>query len=126
MDNSEIVVGLDIGTTKIATIVGKKNEFGKIEILGYGKAESSGVNRGVVTNIVNTVQSIEHSIREASEKSNAIIKAVYVGVAGQHIKSLQHRGMKVRNNFDDEIVQEDIDAIVEDMGKLAMPPGEKI
>jgi len=126
MDNSEIVVGLDIGTTKIATIVGKKNEFGKIEILGYGKAESSGVNRGVVTNIVNTVKSIEHSIREASEKSNAIIKAVYVGVAGQHIKSLQHRGMKVRNNFDDEIVQEDIDAIVEDMGKLAMPPGEKI
>src|SRR3954469_24083191 len=98
MEHSDIVVGLDIGTTKIATIVGRKNEHGKIEILGYGKAESLGVTRGVVTNILNTVQAIEHSVNEASEKSNTEIKSVYVGIAGQHIKSLQHRGMRVRNN----------------------------
>jgi cell division protein FtsA len=126
MEKDEIVVGLDIGTTKICTIVGRKNEFGKIDILGYGKYESHGVTRGVVTNIVNTIESISKSVQEASEKSNVDIAAVYVGIAGQHIKSLQHRGMRTRDSLDDEISQSDIDAIVEDMYKLAMPPGEKI
>ena len=126
MEKEEIVVGLDIGTTKICTIVGRKNEFGKIDILGYGKYESHGVTRGVVTNIVNTIESITKSIQEASEKSNVDIGQVYVGIAGQHIKSLQHRGMRTRDSLDDEIAQSDIDAIVEDMYKLAMPPGEKI
>ncbi len=126
MEKDEIVVGLDIGTTKICTIVGRKNEFGKIDILGYGKYESHGVTRGVVTNIVNTIDSISKSVQEASEKSNVDIGSVYVGIAGQHIKSLQHRGMRTRDSLDDEIAQSDIDAIVEDMYKLAMPPGEKI
>ena len=126
MEKDEIVVGLDIGTTKICTIVGRKNEFGKIDILGYGKYESHGVTRGVVTNIVNTIDSITKSVKEASEKSNVDIGSVYVGIAGQHIKSLQHRGMRTRDSLDDEIAQSDIDTIVEDMYKLAMPPGEKI
>src|SRR5436190_19593183 len=126
MEKDEIVVGLDIGTTKICTIVGRKNEFGKIDILGYGKYESHGVTRGVVTNILNTIESITKSVQEASEKSNVDIGQVYVGIAGQHIKSLQHRGMRTRDSLDDEIAQSDIDAIVEDMYKLAMPPGEKI
>lgn len=124
--NEDIVVGLDIGTTKICTIVGRRNEFGKIDILGYGKSESLGVTRGVVTNIVNTIESIKLSIVEASEKSKVDIGSVYVGIAGQHIKSLQHRGMRTRNSLDDEINQGDIDAIVDDMYKLAMAPGEKI
>jgi cell division protein FtsA len=126
MENSEIIVGLDIGTTKIATIVGRRNEHGKIEILGLGKAESLGVSRGVVTNIVNTVHAIEHSVNEAAAKANAEIGSVHVGIAGQHIKSLQHRGMRTRNTLEDEITQQDIDSIVEDMYKLAMPPGEEI
>lgn len=126
MANEEIVVGLDIGTTKICTIVGRKNEHGKIDILGYGKTESLGVTRGVVTNILHTIESIKRSVQEASEKSNVDIMEVYVGIAGQHIKSLQHRGMRTRNSMDDEIDQNDIDAIIEDMYKLAMPPGEKI
>jgi cell division protein FtsA len=125
-NNSPIIVGLDIGTTKIATIVGRKNEHGKIEILGYGKTESTGVQRGVVTNIVQTVQAIERSVNEAATKSKVQIFEVYVGIAGEHIKSLQHRGMRTRNTLEDEITQTDIDAIVEDMRKLAMPPGEKI
>lgn len=124
--NQDIIVGLDIGTTKICTIVGRKNEFGKIEILGYGKSESLGVTRGVVTNITLTIDSIQRSVEEASAKSNAMIAEVCVGIAGQHIKSLQHRGMRTRKTMDDEINQEDIDAIVEDMFKLAMPPGEEI
>lgn len=126
MENNDIIVGLDIGTTKICTIVGRKNEFGKIDILGYGKSESLGVTRGVVTNIVNTISSIRSSIEEASTKSDVDISNVYVGIAGQHIKSLQHRGMRTRNTLDDEISQKDIDAIVEDMYRLAMPPGEEI
>ena len=126
MANSDLIVGLDIGTTKICTIVGRKNDFGKIEILGMGKSESVGVMRGVVTNIVNTVQSIKLAVDEASAKSKVEIHSVYVGIAGQHIKSLQHRGMRTRNSMEDEINQKDIDIIVEDMYKLAMPPGEQI
>jgi cell division protein FtsA len=126
MENSPIVVGLDIGTTKICTIVGRRNEHGKIDILGYGKAESLGVSRGVVTNIGLTIDSIRKSLQEASAKSQVDIAKVFVGIAGQHIKSLQHHGMVTRRSGDDEITQESIDAIVQDMLKLAMPPGEQI
>lgn len=126
MENSGIVVGLDIGTTKICAIVGRKNEYGKIEILGIGKSESIGVKRGVVSNIDKTVHSIMLAIEEASNKSGVDIKFVNVGIAGQHIKSLQHRGMKTRNSLQDEINQQDIDAIIDDMYKLAMQPGEEI
>jgi cell division protein FtsA len=126
MENSEIVVGLDIGTTKICAIVGRKNEFGKIEILGLGKAESSGVMRGMVANIEKTIASIKEAITEAETKSGVEIHDVHVGIAGQHIKSLQHRGMITRNTTIDEISQKDIDLIIDDMYKLAMPPGEEI
>lgn len=123
---SEIIVGLDIGTTKIAAIVGKRNEHGKIEILGMGRSESLGVMRGMVANIEKTVASIKEAVEEASSKSNVEIGEVYVGIAGQHIKSMQHRGMITRSNTDYEISQADIDAITEDMYRLAMPPGEEI
>lgn len=126
MENSEIIVGLDIGTTKICAIVGRKNEFGKIEILGMGKAESIGVMRGMVANIEKTVTSIKEAITEAETKSGVEIHDVHVGIAGQHIKSLQHRGMITRNRVDNEISQKDIDLIIDDMYKLAMSPGEDI
>lgn len=123
---SEIVVGLDIGTTKIAILVGRRTEHGKIEILGIGKAESLGVARGVVLNIDETVKSIRKAVEEASNKSGVDIKVVNVGIAGQHIKSLQHRGMKTRRSIDDEISQKDIDELIEDMYRLVMSPGEEI
>lgn len=126
MENSEIIVGLDIGTTKICAIVGRKNEFGKIEILGLGKAESIGVMRGMVANIEKTVSSIKEAIAEAETKSGVEIHDVHVGIAGQHIKSLQHRGMVTRNSVEDEISQKDINLIIDDMYRLAMPPGEEI
>lgn len=126
MEKTGIVVGLDIGTTKICAIVGRKNEYGKIEILGIGKSESIGVKRGVVSNIDKTVHSIMLAVEEASNKSGVDIKFVIVGIAGQHIKSLQHRGMRTRNSLQDEINQQDIDAIIDDMYKLAMQPGEEI
>lgn len=126
MTPSEIVVGLDIGTTKIAAIVGRKNEFGKIEILGMGRADSVGVARGVVLNIDQTVQSIKTAVAEAESKSGVNIKVVNVGIAGQHIKSHQHRGIKTRANADTEISQKDVDALIDDMYKLVMLPGEEI
>jgi cell division protein FtsA len=126
MKTSEIIVGLDIGTTKIAVIVGRKNEYGKIEILGHGKTSSIGVKRGVVSNIENTVQSIKEAIQGASQKSGVDIKYVNVGIAGQHIKSLQHRGNLIRKDNEIEISQEDIDNLCSSMYNLNMNPGEEI
>jgi len=122
----EIIVGLDIGTTKIACIVGSKNEYGKIEILGYGKTESIGVKRGVVANIENTVQSIRKAVKQAEEKSGVAIKYVNVGIAGQHIKSHQHRGNIIREDDDKEINKEEIELLTQNMYKLSMTPGEEI
>ena len=120
---SEIVVGLDIGTTKIACLVGRKNQHGKIEILGMGTSESVGVTRGVVSNIEKTVASIKTAVAEAEKSSNVEINVVNVGIAGQHISSLQHRGIKMRNSLDEEISKKDIDELIEDMYKLVMLPG---
>tara|TARA_X000000950_G_scaffold31847_1_gene34393 strand:+ start:590 stop:1852 length:1263 start_codon:yes stop_codon:yes gene_type:complete len=126
MDAPEIIVGLDIGTTKIACLVGRKTDHGKIEILGIGKAPSLGVTRGVVSNIEKTVQSIRAAVEEAESKSGIEIKVVNVGIAGQHIKSLQHRGMITRDSIEEEISQKDVDELIEDMYKLVMMPGEEI
>ncbi len=123
---SELVVGLDLGTTKIAAIVGRKNEFGKVEILGVGKAESLGVNRGVVVNIEQTVASIKTAVAIAADKANVDIGEVIVGIAGQHIKSMQHRGMITRQSLDDEVSQKDIDNLIDNMHRLVMSPGEEI
>src|SRR5471030_2286887 len=124
--SSPIVVGLDIGTTKICAIVGRRTKNGKIEVLGIGKAESAGVTRGVVSNIDKTVQGIGQAVELAGAQSNVEIRVVNVGVAGQHIKSLQHRGMITRRDLQSEIARKDIDKLVEDMYNLVMPPGEEI
>lgn len=125
---SEIIVGLDVGTTKIACFVGRKNEHGKIEILSMGKADSHGVTRGVVSNIEKTVKAIKEAVIQAQEniEGDLIIGRVNVGIAGQHIKSLQHRGMYTRESNQEEISQKDIDALIDNMYKLVMEPGEEI
>ncbi len=126
MSTSDIVVGLDIGTTKIVCMVGRRNEFGKIEILGMGKSESVGVTRGVVSNIDKTVDSIKTAVAEAEAQSGVDIRVVNVGIAGQHIKSLQHRGERIRHSYEDEIGQVDVDGLIDDMYKLVTLPGEEI
>lgn len=127
MNSNKIIVGLDIGTTKICVIVGRANEFGKVDILGMGKVTAhGGVTRGVVSNIDKTVIAIQDAIREVSEKSNVEIKKVHVGIAGAHINSLQHRGMIIRNNGEEEINKEDLKKLEQDMYKLAVRPGDKI
>ena len=126
MSEGKIIVGLDIGTTKVACIVGQKAENGKIEILGYGKTISTGVRRGVVTNIFDTVEAIKTAVKQASDQSGVEINRVSVGIAGQHIKSLQHRGVLMRDNHETEITEAELERLRNDTFKINMTPGEEI
>ncbi|AXT60947.1 cell division protein FtsA [Aquimarina sp. AD10] len=123
---NEIAVGLDIGTTKIVAMVGKYNEYGKMEVLGVGKSKSLGVHRGVVNNITQTIQSIQQAVQEAESVSGVKIKDVTVGIAGQHIRSLQHSDYITRSNPDAVIDDNDIDKLCNQVHKLVMLPGEEI
>src|SRR5690606_41289409 len=109
MQNQEYSVGLDIGTTKIVAIVGRRNAHGKIEVLGVGKAKSLGVHKGIVNNISQTINSIRAAVAEAQASSGVEIKKVTVGIAGKHIRSLQHSDYIMRENPDKSIGEDDID-----------------
>ncbi len=126
MSEGKIIVGLDIGTTKVACIVGRKANNGKIEILGCGKTISTGVRRGEVINIVETVNAIQKAVAQASEQSGVEINCVSVGIAGQHIKSLQHRGVMMRDNHETEITEAELERLRHDTFKINMMPGEEI
>jgi cell division protein FtsA len=126
MENDKIIVGLDIGTTKICAIIGRKNEFGKLEVLGMGKAVSDGVIRGIVTNIDKTVTAIQKAVQEASEMADVDVANVIVGIAGQHIKSTMHRGVIIRQANQDEITVEDVRRLCSDMENIVVPPGNSI
>ncbi len=126
LNTGDYMVGLDIGTTKISVMIGRKNQYGKLEILGTGRAVSNGVARGIVANIDKTVLSIKEAVDEAKQKSGVDIDEVFVGIAGQHIKSLQHRGEIVRDNIDVEIDKADIEKLKSNMFKLITIPGEEV
>ena len=126
MKNNEIAVGLDIGTTKIVALVGQKNEFNKVEILGVGKSKSLGVHRGVVNNITQTIQSIQQAVLEAKTSSDNEFEEVVVGIAGQHIRSIQHSDYITRENADEVINEDDIQKLIQQVYKLVMLPGEEI
>jgi len=119
-------VGLDIGTTKIVAMVGEKNQFNKVKVIGVGKSQSLGVHRGVVNNITQTIQSIKIAVDEAQTKSGIEVKEVAVGIAGQHIRSLQHSDYITRENPDEVINDNDIDKLIDQVYKLVMLPGEEI
>jgi cell division protein FtsA len=126
MEQDNFAVGLDIGTTKIVAMIGKPNEYGKIEMLGIGNAKSLGFHRGVVNNITQTIQSIQQAIEEAESVSDLKIKAVVVGIAGQHIRSLHHSDYITRPNSEAVIDETDIDKLISQVHKLVMLPGEEI
>src|SRR3954468_16373805 len=128
MNNEQpIIVGLDIGTTKIAAIAGRKNEFGKLEILGFGRANSNGVKHGQVLNIDETIKAIRMALDNCyASNPNLDISEVYVGIAGHHIKSLQTRGDIVRHQNEEEISQKEIDQLVADQYKTYIPAGDQI
>ena len=120
MEDNKIAVGLDIGTTKIVAMIGRKNEYGKIEVIGIGKAKSLGVKRGVVSNITQTIQSIQQAVDEAESVSGVQIDEVVVGIAGQHIRSLHHSDYITRNNADEVINENDIENLVNQVHKLVL------
>ena len=126
MEAQNISVGLDIGTTKIVAMIGRKNEYDKLEILGIGKSKSLGVHRGVVNNITQTIQSIQQAVLESETNSGLKIGEVTVGIAGQHIRSLQHSDYITRENSELVINEEDIDRLINQVHKLVMLPGEEI
>ncbi len=126
-NEAPIIVGLDIGTTKIAAIAGRKNEYGKLEILGFGRANSNGVQHGQVLNIDQTIKAIQQALTNCAESNPDLeINEVYVGVAGHHIKSLQTRGDIVRQDADVEIQQWEIDQLVANQRKTFIPAGDQI
>ena len=113
----EIVVAVDIGTTKVCAIAGRRDEYGKLEVLGFGKVESHGVLRGVVSNIDKTVRAITDAVQSAKRMAGVDFNVVHVGIAGQHIKSLQHRGVLGRDSDHTEIGRREIERLIKDMHK---------
>jgi len=126
MENDKLIVGLDIGTTKICAIIGRKNEFGKLEVLGMGKSVSDGVERGIVTNIEKTITAIEKAVEECSNMAEVDIAEVIVGIAGQHIHSKIMHGSIMRPPSEDEITVEDVQRLTSDMHNIVVPPGNSI
>lgn len=126
LQTANTVVALDIGTTKICCLAGRKNVHGQLEIIGVGKIESTGVTRGVVTNIEKTVTAIREAVAACERQAGIKISTVHVGIAGQHIKSVQHRGLLTRDNDHMEIARTDIDKLINDMFKLVLPAGDRI
>ena len=126
MERQNIFVGLDIGTTKIVALIGSLNEYGKLKIIGVGKSKSLGVHRGVVNNITQTIQSIQSAVNEAELNSSKKIEKVIVGIAGQHIRSLQHSDYITRTNSDTVINDYDLEKLINQVHKLVMLPGEEI
>ncbi len=122
----QFVAAIDIGTTKIVSIVGKKNENGKIEILGLSKALSKGVKRGVVINIEDTVTAIQTTVDDVQKRSGIKFSEVFVGIAGQHIKSMKSRGYIMRDSYEDEIKKDEVFRLIEDMHKIHIDIGEEI
>jgi cell division protein FtsA len=122
----QIIGAIDIGTTKIVTVIGKKNDSGKLEILAMAKTESKGVKRGVVQNIEETVSAISKTVQEAELKAGVKLQEVFVGIAGQHIRSIKNRGYINRDNYEYEITRDDIKSLENDMRKVPVDIGEEI
>lgn len=120
------VAAIDIGTTKIVALAGKKNENGKLEVLGLHSAPSKGVKRGVVLNIEETINSIKTVVDELNQKLNIQLTDVFVGIAGQHIRSLQNRDYINREKHDTEITEDEVNRLIQNMYRSAVEADEEI
>ncbi len=119
-----LIVGLDIGTSKVAAIVGELNSDGSIEIIGIGTTPSRGLKKGVVVNLESTVQSIQRAVEEAELMAGCQIKSVFAGIAGSHIRSLNSHGIVAIK--DKEVTQYDIDRVIDSARAVAIPADQKI
>jgi cell division protein FtsA len=123
---NEYVAAIDIGTTKIVAIVGKRNSNNKLDIIGMSKTVSKGVKRGVVLNIEETINAIQHVVADLQQKTGVKITEAFVGIAGQHIKSRKNRGYINRDSYDDEITKDDVQRLIDDAHKIPIEIGEEI
>lgn len=121
-----IIQAVDIGTTKVAAIVAKQTANNKLEILGIGTSPSFGVIRADVTNISRTIDAIQKAVSEAEKQSGIQFTEVYVGIAGGHINSMQHRASLTRKDYDEVISQKDIEKLIDETRRLPLPPGDMI
>ena len=122
--DKNLIVGLDIGTSKVVAIVGEITPEGKIEIVGLGSHPSRGLKKGVVVNIESTVQSIQRAIEEAELMAGCQINSVYTGIAGSHIKSLNSHGIVAIKNR--EVSEEDLDRVIDAARAVAIPADQRI
>ena len=123
---NEYVAAIDLGTTKVVTIIGKKSPNGKLQVVSHSKAQSTGIKRGMVLNIEETVASIQRTVEDVQMKSGIIFNDVYVGIAGQHIRSVKNRGSINLTAADEIITLENVNDLIEDMYKLPTDIGEEI
>ena len=123
-NKNRIIVGLDIGTSKVVAIVGEINPEGRLEIIGLGSHGSKGLKKGVVVNIESTVQSIQRAIEEAELMAGCQIQSVYAGIAGSHIRSMGSHGIVAIR--DREVFQPDIDRVIDAAQAVAIPADQKI
>jgi cell division protein FtsA len=122
----EIIVGLDIGTTKVCAVIASVDENGKFNVLGVGRSPSDGLTRGVVTNIDKTVRSIQSAISEAETRAGVRVQSVIVGIAGDHIQSFQSRGVIAISGPENEITKADVNRLIEDTKRVALPSDRRI
>ncbi len=123
-EDKNLIVGLDIGTSKIVTLVAELLPEGTVKVIGLGQHPSKGLKKGVVINIDSTMQAIQRSLEEAELMADCKIKSVYTGIAGSHIKSLNSHGMvKIK---EDEVTQMDVDRVVETARAIALPADQQI
>ena len=124
--HDHLVVGVDIGTTKICAVVAAPGEGGRVDVLGVGIAPSEGLNRGVVVNIDKTVAAVQQAVGEAERMAGVTVRSVLVGIAGDHIQSFQSRGVIAVKHRGGEITREDVERLLEDTRQVAMPADRKI
>lgn len=126
MNEENIIVGLDIGTTKIAVVVARPDEYGQLNIVGVGTNPSQGLRRGVVINIADTVKSISKAIEQAELMSGHKINSVYAGIAGDHIRSMNSKGVITVSGKDQTIVQNDLDRVLDVAQSIALPMDREV
>ena len=124
--NENIVVGLDIGTTKVCAVVAAVDDLDRVNILGFGRAVSDGLNRGVVVNIDRTVAAVREAVSEAERGAGVQVKSVVVGIAGDHVQSFQSRGVITISNRDHEVTPRDVQRLLADTMHVAMPADREI
>jgi cell division protein FtsA len=122
----DVVVGLDLGTTKVCTIIGELDDEGQVHIIGVGTTQSTGLKKGSVVNIEQTINSIKKSIQDAERMAGVEVSSVFAGVAGGHIKGLNSRGVIAVSRRDKEITEEDRERVIEAAQAIAIPLDREI